>query len=84
MSDSEKLICGDCKGITTFQNKRGSAFIETMLWTLLFFPGIFYSIWRRKRPAKHCQYCGGDFLLPVEMASSLEITKPTKRNDKNL
>lgn len=69
----EKLICGDCKGITTFESgKRGSAFIESLLWATLFFPGFFYSIWRRKPQKKVCQYCGSDFLLPLDQQNLLK------------
>lgn len=75
----EKLICLDCKGITEFRvGKRGSGFIEALLWLTLFFPGIFYSYWRRKPEKKICQYCGGNVLLPPEMASKLEPLKIDK------
>jgi len=71
MSETEKFICGDCKGITTFRKgKRGSNFIESFLWTVLFFPGIFYSIWRRISVKKVCQYCGGNFILPLDLPYS--------------
>jgi len=67
MSETEKLICGDCKGITTLRKgKRGSAFVEKILWVTLFFPGIFYTIWRNRSPKKICQYCGSEFLLPSD------------------
>lgn len=63
----EKFICGDCKGITSFrEGKRGSSLIEFLLWTIFFFPGIFYSIWRRSKPQKVCSYCGSSFLLPAD------------------
>lgn len=43
----EKLICGDCNSTSDFRKgKRGSALVEKLLWVTLFFPGIFYSIWR--------------------------------------
>jgi hypothetical protein len=78
----EKLICLDCKGITEFRvGKRGSGFIEALLWLTLFFPGIFYSFWRRKPEKKICQYCGGSVLLTPEMAAKLEPkTNSTLRN----
>lgn len=76
MSETQKFICGDCKGITEFPLKRGSAFIETLLWATLFFPGFFYSIWRRKHVKKICQYCGGDFLFPADTPYAAELLKP--------
>ncbi len=70
--ETEKLICGDCKGFTTFRKgKRGSSFVESLLWWALLFPGIFYSIWRRKQPKKICQYCGGNFLLPNDLPNKI-------------
>jgi hypothetical protein len=76
MAEMEKLICGDCKGVTEFPKKRGSNFVETMLWATLFFPGFFYSIWRRKNIKKTCQYCGGDFLFPADMPHADEFLNP--------
>ena len=69
---NEKLICGDCKGFTTFKNKRGSGVVEVILWLTLFVPGIFYSFWRRSPVKKICQYCESDFLLPPEMTNTLK------------
>lgn len=87
MAEREKFICGDCKGITNFENgKRGSGFVEFILWTVLFFPGIFYSIWRKKSPKKICQYCGSDFMLPADSHYTHELLKPIikNKNDNNL
>jgi len=70
--ETEKLICGDCKGVTTFRKgKRGSYLVESLLWFLLLFPGIFYSIWRRKQSKKICQYCGSNFLLPNDLPNKI-------------
>jgi hypothetical protein len=79
--ESEKLICGDCKGITTFRKgKRGSAFLEKILWWTLFFPGFFYSIWRSNIPKKICSYCGSEFLLPADSPYSHDLLKPIIKN----
>ncbi len=75
--ETEKLICGDCKGITAVQKgKRGSGLIEILLWSTLFFPGIFYSMWRKGSAKKTCQYCGGNFLLPADSHYTHELLKP--------
>ncbi len=87
MGNSEKLICGDCKGITEFPAKRGSGLVEALLWVTLFFPGIFYSMWRRMPQKKTCQYCGSDYLFPYTPESLKLINstiKITKKNDQNL
>lgn len=62
---TEKLICGDCKA--TFEveiGKRGSAFVEMLLWSTLVIPGLLYGFWRKRKPKKSCDYCGSTFLLP--------------------
>ncbi len=77
MVETEKFICGDCKGITELRKgKRGSSFVEAFLWTILFFPGIFYSIWRRGSVKKICQYCGSNFLLPANSPYIQELLEP--------
>jgi hypothetical protein len=81
MAETEKLICGDCKGITTIRTgKRGSAFIEKILWWTLFFPGIFYSIWRNKAPKKICSYCGSEFLLPMDLPYGQDLLRTKYKN----
>ena len=76
MSETEKLICGDCKGITNLRTgKRGSSLIEKLLFWTLFFPGIIYGIWRNRAPKKICQYCGSDFLLPNDSLLIHELLK---------
>lgn len=80
MTKIEKFICGDCKGITEFEKgKRGSGLIEFLLWSILFFPGIFYSIWRRKKVKKICGYCGSDFLLPADSPYILDLLNNIKK-----
>ena len=37
--------------------KRGSKAVEIMIWSILFFPGPLYSIWRRIGVDKHCPNC---------------------------
>jgi len=66
MADTEKFICGDCKGVTEFPRKRGSALVESLLWATLFFPGFFYGMWRRSPVKKICQYCGSNFMFPAD------------------
>ncbi len=72
----EKLICGDCNSTSEFRKgKRGSALIEKLLWVTLFFPGIFYSIWRGRAPKKICPYCGSSFLLPADSIHTHELLR---------
>jgi len=76
MAEFEKLICGDCKGITEIPTKRGKAATEATLWAIFILFGIIYSIWRRKKPKKICQYCGGNFLLPADSPFAADLLKP--------
>lgn len=87
MSGTEKLICGDCKSKFEVETgKRGSSFVEFLLWSTLVIPGFFYSMWRKRKPKKYCDYCGSTFLLPDNyetqaMLKPLE-TKMEKKIDK--
>jgi hypothetical protein len=84
MAETEKLICGDCKGTNIFQTKRGSAIIEKLLFVTLFFPGIIYGMWRNHKPKRFCQYCDSEFLLP-DSYETREMLKPIeKKHDHNL
>lgn len=79
MSNTEKFICGDCKAtIEITDQKRGSAFIEKMLWATLILPGFFYSIWRKGKPKRFCEYCGSSFLLPDNYQTH-EFLKSTEK-----
>lgn len=77
----EKLICGDCNSTSEFRKgKRGSAFIEKLLWVTLFFPGIFYSIWRGWSQKKICPYCGSSFLFPDDSAHAHELLHKSRKS----
>jgi hypothetical protein len=83
MSRTEKLICGDCKA--TFEvetGKRGSAIIEAFLWSTLVIPGIFYSMWRKTKPKKYCDYCGSNFLIPADSPYAAKLLKPIEKKSK--
>lgn len=65
----EPMICATCGyvGPPTPRRKRGSTFVEKLLWYTLFFPGIFYSFWRRGGEHGLCMKCGGHDLLPFDL-----------------
>ena len=80
MSGYDRLICGDCKAVLEVETgKRGSAFIEFFLWLTLVIPGIFYSMWRKRKPKKTCDYCGSNFLLQ-DCYETREMLKPIEKN----
>ena len=78
---TERLICGDCKA--TFEvetGKRGSGFVEMLLWTTLVIPGFFYGLWRKRKPKKFCDYCGSSFLLP-DTYQTHDMLKPMEKKN---
>jgi hypothetical protein len=71
---TEILICGDCKKVNSCTKaKRGSRSMEVFLWATLFFPGIFYTIWRNAPQKKICKYCESDFLLPADSPHTKDL-----------
>ncbi|MBM5782449.1 MAG: hypothetical protein FJ368_03400 [Pelagibacterales bacterium] len=72
----EKIVCMDCKSEFEIRTKkRGSAFIEFILWSTFVIPGYFYGLWRRAKTKKTCDYCGSNFLLPASSAYELLAIK---------
>jgi hypothetical protein len=81
MTEIKQLFCGDCKATFEFkEGKRGSTFLEIFLWSTLIIPGFFYSLWRKPKTKKFCDYCGSSFLLP-DCQESREMLKPVKKNN---
>jgi predicted RNA-binding Zn-ribbon protein involved in translation (DUF1610 family) len=62
------VICDECGfvGPAQRQKKRGSRMLERAIWTVLFFPGIFYSLWRSSGRGIVCPKCGSKALTPFE------------------
>jgi hypothetical protein len=83
MARVEKLICGDCKAVFEEETgKRGNAIVEMILWSTLFFPGIIYHFWRRRKPRKICDYCGSNFLIPADSPYASTLLKPITKTPK--
>lgn len=70
------LICTNCgyEGKGTRQ-MRGSKGIEMFLWTVLLFPGPFYSLWRRSGVSQDCPNCH----MPVLVKLKSDVGWLTKR-----
>lgn len=74
-----KFICGDCKAtFNVSTSKRGSWLIEVFLWTTLVIPGFFYTMWRKPRSKKICDYCNSTFILP-DTYETQEFLKPIEK-----
>lgn len=77
----EEFICGDCNSTVVIKSgKKGSRFVELLLWTTLVIPGIFYSLWRCSKVKKQCYYCGSDFLLPKTLEAQEFLKEKTSKN----
>ena len=46
-------------------NKKGTLFIEIILWLLFIIPGLMYSIWRRTGRWFACKECGTHHIVPL-------------------
>ncbi len=68
MSSGETIICDACGfvGPARKPQKRGSGLMERFIWLAFFFPGIFYSYWRRRGIAPTCPKCGSKALTPFD------------------
>ena len=61
----KKLFCSSCGSTNKPKSHtKGSLLIEIILWILLIFPGIIYSIWRLTTRSKVCRDCGASSLIP--------------------
>jgi hypothetical protein len=67
-SEEKGIICADCGhvGPVARPRKKGSGFVERMLWVTLFFPGIFYTLWRKQGRPAGCYKCGSKNLVPFD------------------
>lgn len=59
------MICATCyeEGPAKTVNP-GNFAVELVLWLLLLFPGLVYSVWRLSATYKACRACGGKDLIP--------------------
>lgn len=64
---NEILVCNECGYVgSTKKGVKGSLGIELVLWLLMIFPGLIYSIWRLSTKHKVCAQCGSTSLIPVD------------------
>ena len=67
-----QFFCTSCKSYTGFSKKRGSSWIEVILWLCYIIPGIIYSIWRRGGNSKVCPNCNNSTLISAESGTHVK------------
>lgn len=68
------FICTNCENVTDSVKKRkGSGWIELILWFFFLLPGIIYSIWRRSNRDIICPHCKQISLVPIDSPAGKKI-----------
>jgi hypothetical protein len=66
-------ICKNC-GFRGEPLKKGSGWIEFLLYFVYFIPGIFYSVWRREENGRvKCPSCGSCSMIPTSSPTGREL-----------
>ncbi len=72
-------VCKNCEAIGQTASKMpGHTLIEVALYLFWIFPGVIYSIWRRKSVKHVCSVCGSDQLLPARSPVAQQILNRTR------
>ena len=72
----EGYICKSCGSLTKGKTETpGNFFIEVILWCCYIVPGLLYSIWRRSKRHKICEWCKSPDLIPPDSPIALEIRR---------
>ncbi|QPJ63057.1 MAG: hypothetical protein G3M70_14710 [Candidatus Nitronauta litoralis] len=82
MNDKHDQICADC-GSTALpvEARRGTGWVEIILWLFFLIPGLIYSIWRRARSHMVCAYCGNPSMVSIHSERARKITRLMKGNE---
>lgn len=72
-----KYYCNSCGNYSSSAMKKGSGWIEFILYLCYLVPGIIYSIWRRSGSPNVCPICRSSGLVPAQVA------KPHAEKDDN-
>ena len=77
----DKYYCNACHNFTPIALKKGSTWIELVLYLFYIIPGIAYSIWRRHAPPNVCPLCRAASLVPAAVAKPMGANTPTARDE---
>ena len=67
-TDKPKYYCNTCHNYTAVALKKGSGWIELVLYLCYIVPGILYSIWRHSGAPNVCPLCRAAALVPSALA----------------
>lgn len=75
-SSGDTLYCTSCgnEGKTKIRTK-GSLVIEVILWLLMIFPGLIYSVWRHASRDRVCSSCGAATLIPPNSPAARKLKR---------
>ena len=72
-TDKPKYYCNACQNFTPHALKKGTGWIELVLYFFYIVPGVIYSIWRRSGPPNVCPLCRAASLVPAAVAKPLNV-----------
>ena len=67
-TNEPRYYCNACRNFTSTALKKGSGWIELVLYLFYIIPGIIYSIWRRSSAPNVCPLCRATALIPAASA----------------
>lgn len=76
-----RYYCNSCHNNTATALKKGSGWIELVLYLFYIVPGIIYSIWRRSGAPTVCPVCRKSALVPSALAKPHAPVPSTERRD---
>ena len=65
---SGQYFCNACNNFTPTALRKGSGWIELILYLFYIIPGIIYSVWRRSGEPTVCPICKAAALVPAATA----------------
>ena len=71
---SKKYICTLCGSQKEpVWAKRGSGYIEILMWLAYIVPGMIYTLWRLLRKHQVCQNCSQPTVIPINSAQGTHL-----------
>ena len=80
-SGKPKYYCNACHNFTPAALKKGSGWIELVLYFFYIVPGVLYSIWRRASAPNVCPLCRAASLVPAAVAKPLAVSAASEGRD---
>lgn len=64
--------CTNCSSYFAYPKKKGSGWIELVLYLFYIVPGIIYSIWRRSGNSNKCPHCGSTHVISAATGTHIK------------